>query len=125
MIETWKIDACAHAAHEANRAYSRTMPSGPVAPAWDTATNADRAAVRQTIYHLLANRSMTAAESHEIWVSTMTSLGWKRGKTKDYKAKTHPCLVAWDQLDFETQAKDVLVLKTAKAMLDAILSQPE
>ena len=127
MIEMWKIDACAHAAHEAVRAYAKTTAADGdlLANPWDHCDDAARAAARATVYRLIDCRSLTPEQAHEVWVASMVGLGWKKGRTKNVLAKTHPCLVEWDDLDHEIQAKDALFLDVAKAMLRALLSQPE
>ena len=42
--------------------------------------------------------------------------GWGYGETKDPEAKTHPCMVAFDQLPREQQAKDFIFRSIVHAM---------
>jgi hypothetical protein len=42
--------------------------------------------------------------------------GWVYGETKDPVAKTHPCLVAYNDLPIEQQVKDHLFRAVVKAL---------
>jgi hypothetical protein len=44
------------------------------------------------------------------------SQGWRYGEVKDAVAKTHPCMVPFEQLPVEQQAKDRLLLAIVKAL---------
>jgi len=35
---------------------------------------------------------------HEVWAASRISQGWKYGKERDEKMKTHPCLVPYEEL---------------------------
>lgn len=35
---------------------------------------------------------------HEVWAASRISQGWKYGKERDEKKKTHPCLVPYEEL---------------------------
>ena len=62
----------------------------------------------------------TPEQSHEGWLKEKEATGWKYGDVKDSAAKTHPCMVAYDELPPEQQTKDHLYLSTVKAMAKAI-----
>jgi hypothetical protein len=47
-----------------------------------------------------------AKEEHDRWMAEKIADGWKYGKVKDGKRKTHPCLLPWDELDDYTKDKD-------------------
>lgn len=46
--------------------------------------------------------------SHLSWMKQKLEEGWVYGEVKDPEAKTHPCLVPFDQLPREQQAKDFI-----------------
>ena len=111
-----RIEAAARAAHEANRAYcialgDKSQVSWDDAPQWqrDSAINGVRGVMH-------AN---TPRESHESWLAEKKAAGWIYGETKDADKKTHPCMVEYDKLPPDQQAKDDVYVAVVKAMLIA------
>jgi len=47
-----------------------------------------------------------AQEEHDRWMREKADDGWKYGKVKDAKRKTHPCMLAWKDLNEYTREKD-------------------
>ncbi|MFD0468599.1 RyR domain-containing protein [Nonomuraea thailandensis] len=45
---------------------------------------------------------------HEAWCEHKRAEGWTYGPDKDPDAKTHPCLVPYDQLPVEQRVKDAV-----------------
>jgi len=45
---------------------------------------------------------------HNSWMKEKVEAGWVYGETKDAGAKTHPCIVPFDQLPKFQQQKDSL-----------------
>lgn len=93
--------------HEANRAYCASIgdfsqPSWEEAPDWQV-----QSAVKGVEFHL-ANPNASASASHDSWLKEKLADGWVYGETKNPEAKTHPCIVSFDQLPVEQQAKDHL-----------------
>lgn len=59
-----------------------------------------------------------AAHTHDIWALQRYGDGWKLGDVRNDSQKTHPCLVAYDQLpESEKEYDRATVLGTIKAML--------
>jgi hypothetical protein len=56
----------------------------------------------------LANPNATPEDSHKSWMDQKLKEGWVFGEAKDGNAKTHPCLVPYEQLPPEQRAKDYL-----------------
>lgn len=97
----------ANITHEANRALCQSLgdfsqPAWAEAPQWqrDSAINGVR-------FHL-DNPDASPAASHESWLREKVEAGWVYGEVKDPEAKTHPCMVPFEQLPPEQQAKDHL-----------------
>lgn len=94
--------------HEAIRglqiATGDTMPSDPwlVAPAWQ------RQIVIEGVQR--ARRVITPREHHAAWMEAMQLDGWRWGPVKNWDVKTHPNLVAYDDLPPEEKDKDELFL---------------
>lgn len=117
----FEIEACAHAAHEANRAYSQTMGDNSHKP-WGKAPEWQKESARAGVLAVATNEKLTAEQAHESWVTLKTLNGWVFGDVKDVKKKTHPCLVTWKDLPRAQQVKDKLFLSTIRGMLEAIWS---
>lgn len=108
-----KIEACARAAHEANRAYRMAIGEDPELP-WEQAPEWQRASAIAGIEPAL--QGATPKESHEAWAKLKIEEGWTYGPIKDPEAKTHPCLLPYEQLPYEQQLKDTLYLAVVRAM---------
>lgn len=108
-------EAIARVCHEANRAYCRELrddsqPSWDDAPAWQK-----ESAIAGVAMHL-ADRATTPQSSHHAWSEHKRERGWVHGPVKDPDAKTHPCLVPFDELPIEQQKKDTLFLAIVRAL---------
>jgi hypothetical protein len=117
MNNTDKIEACARAAHEANRAYciaigDTSQPSWDDAPQWqkDSAINGVDGVLKGNTPH----------ESHVSWLAEKERTGWKYGPVKDPEKKEHPCFVAYDQLPPEQRQKDAVFVGTVRTMATAL-----
>lgn len=105
----------ARVCHDANRAYCKTQ-GDDTQLAWEFAPQWQKdSAVAGVEYHL-ANPQATNADMHESWSQHKRADGWVYGATKDAAAKTHPCLVPYDQLPLEQQRKDALFSAIVKAL---------
>lgn len=47
-----------------------------------------------------------AKNVHDVWAKSRIKDGWKYGATRDDKAKTHPCLVSYEDLPDSEKAYD-------------------
>lgn len=107
------IEACARAAHEANRAYCIAL-GDTSQPAWDDAPEWQRSSARNGVVGALAGN--TPAESHAGWLAEKVAAGWVYGEVKNPDAKTHPCMVPYDQLPVSQRAKDGIFLAVVRAV---------
>lgn len=89
---------------------------GDLAPSqpWDSEPDEIRANVLLGVRN--ARNGMTAAEHHQAWVEDKLRTGWGYGAAKDAEAKTHPCLVSFDQLPRDQRVKNVLFIAIVRAM---------
>jgi hypothetical protein len=102
-----RIEQIARICHEANASYcdslgDHSQTSWNEAPEWQR-----ESAIKGVEFHL-ANRDASASASHESWLKEKVDNGWVFGEVKDAEAKTHPCIVPFEQLPVEQQAKDYL-----------------
>lgn len=101
--------------HEANRAWcwinnDDSQPDWGEAPEWQVESAANG------VRFVLANPDAGDSASHDSWMAEKVATGWVYGETKDAQAKTHPCMVPFDQLPVEQQAKDRLFRSVVLAL---------
>lgn len=111
------IEACARAAHEANRAYCIAIGDTSQV-AWENAPEWQRESARNGVVGVIGGN--TPRESHESWAREKAAAGWLYGTRKDPVAKTHPCLVPYDDLPEEQQKKDFIFVNHVRVMADAL-----
>lgn len=117
-----EIEACAHGAHEVNRAYSKHLGDNSNYP-WEVTSEPDKRVARQAVIGIITN-DHNAQQSHEAWVSARRADGWTKGAIKSYEKKTHPCLVPFDELPSEFQIKDELFVTAVKSIASAFWRIP-
>jgi len=90
-----------HAAVEAlNAEYNElTLP-------WEASRDSVIAGIRR----LCLEPRETPAENHAAWMAYRVAEGWTYGPTKDPVAKTHPCMVPFEQLGPFQRSKDGLFI---------------
>lgn len=119
MINQNIIEACARHAHEINRAYCAALGDDSQPP-WDDAPGWQRdsaiAGGRATLEH----PEQTPADSHAGWSAQKVADGWVYGPVKDPAAKTHPCLVPYEELPPDQRAKDYLFRAAVLGMAQAL-----
>jgi len=111
------IEAAAHAAHEANRAYCLALGDASHAP-WESAPDWQKDSVRLGVAGVL--RGNSPSRSHAAWCEYKTAHGWRLGPVKDVEKKEHPCLLPYDQLPPAQQAKDAIFVATVSAIASAL-----
>lgn len=114
----------ARVCHEVNRAYcmahdDRSHVSWELSPEWQRAS-----CISGVQAHLL-NRDLTPADSHQLWLKTKEKAGWTYGKTKDAGAKTHPCMVPYDDLLPYQKLKDCLFGAVIEALAPEVIDPME
>jgi len=105
MSTTHKQEMIARVCHEANRALCTAFGDTSQVP-WEDAPANIKASAIDGVRHALDNPDATPTSSHDNWRAFKRADGWVYGDTKDAAAKTHPCLVPYDQLPPEQKAKD-------------------
>ena len=96
----------ARVCHEVNRAYCQSLGDNSQ-PKWEDAPEWQRASARMGVdLHCMGDFGPEA--SHLSWMKQKLEENWVYGEVKDPEAKTHPCLVPFEQLPREQQAKDFI-----------------
>ena len=104
----------ARVCHEVNRAYCQAL--GDMSqPAWEDAPMWQRDSARLGV-KLHTEKNVGPEASHESWMAQKVAEGWVYGAVKDPEAKTHPCIVPFDMLPREQQAKDFIFRAVVHAL---------
>jgi len=111
------VEACARAAHEANRAYCIAIGDASHVP-WDEAPEWQRSSCRVGARGAL--EGATPEQSHESWLATKQADGWCFGEVKDPEAKTHPCFVPYADLPPSQRAKDAIFVTVVRVVGEAL-----
>lgn len=97
----------ARVAHEVNRAYCEALGDSSQLR-WEEAPGWQRDSALLGVQLHRNNHDAGPQASHESWMRQKVEDGWVYGPMKDATAKTHPCIVPFDQLPREQQAKDFI-----------------
>jgi len=109
------IQRIAQVAHEAMRAWQKANGQAP-APPWSRAPKWMRESSVASVRWRISNPKAPTSAQHDQWMAQKRADGWKLGKTKDAKKKTHPMMITYRDLPQFEQRKDALV----NAVVDAL-----
>ena len=71
-----------------------------------------------------SNPDAPASALHDAWAADKCENGWVYGPVKDAIAKTHPCLVPYDQLPFDQRIKDHVFRAVVMALRPHLQDRP-
>lgn len=104
----------ARVAHEVNRAYCHALGDNSQ-PTWEDAPQWQKdSAILGVELHM--NEEHGPEASHAAWMAQKVADGWIYGPEKDPACKVHPCMVPFDQLPLEQQAKDFIFRAVVRAL---------
>lgn len=109
--------------HDTNRAYCQTL-GDETQPPWESAPEWQRASALNGVRFHLNNPGSPPSRSHELWLEEKYRTGWKYGPVKNPETKEHPCMVPFEGLPPEQQAKDRLFASVVDA-LRHLCAEPE
>lgn len=110
-----QIAGIAKVCHQANKAYCEYHNDFSQKD-WDEAEQWQRDSAVMGVKFALENPDAPASAQHDAWCADKLAQGWKYGETKDAEAKTHPCLVSFEELPVFQRAKDVLFRNIVNAL---------
>jgi hypothetical protein len=105
----------ARVCHQANKAHCENHGDKSQVD-WEEAPEWQRNSALMGVRFAMNNPEAPASAQHDAWSKAKVADGWTYGPTKDSEAKTHPCLVPFDQLPPEQQAKDRLFRAVVAAL---------
>lgn len=108
------IETIARICHEANRAYCASIGDNSQ-KSWDEAEEWQRDSAAKGVLFRIQNPDAPASVQHDAWMQDKVADGWVHGAVKDAVLKTHPCIVAYEQLPAEQQFKDALFVAIVNA----------
>ena len=115
-ITIWQL---ARICHETNRLYCWSIGDPSQLP-WEAAPQWQKDSTVNGIRFHLKNPMATPADSHANWLAEKLREGWKHGTMKDTFLKTHPCILPYDELSQEQQAKDSLFMGIVNALRNEV-----
>lgn len=118
-VEDYNLDVegIARTCHEINRAYCAALGDHSQ-PAWEAAPQWQRDSAMAGVRMHLANPDAGPEASHASWMAQKQAEGWVYGPEKNPEKKEHHCMVPFEQLPREQQAKDFLFRAVVHALVD-------
>lgn len=102
--------------HEVNRAYCASIGDDSQ-PSWEDAPDWQKDSAINGVQLQIDNPDVTPEQRHESWLEEKRQAGWVYGEVKDLEAKTHYCMVAYDELPIDQRTKDYLFSAVIRAMI--------
>jgi hypothetical protein len=102
-----KVESIAELCHQVNKAYCESIGDFSQ-PDFDDAPQWQRESALNGVTAHISGQGMTPEQSHESWMKEKVDNGWVYGEVKDPIAKTHPCIVPYNELSLEQRTKDYL-----------------
>lgn len=114
-VQERNVEIIAKACHEVNRAYCLALGDGSQ-PSWEDAPQWQKDSAVLGVRLHVNDPNAGPQASHESWMAQKLADGWEYGPTKDPEAKLHPCIVPFNELPVEQQAKDFIFRAVAHAL---------
>lgn len=114
-----KAQIIAAVAHSINAAYCRAIGDDSQTT-WDEAQEWQQQSAINGVNMHLANPDATPEDSHASWLAQKIEEGWVYGEEKDAEAKTHPCVLPYDELPESQKAKDYIFRETVHSVSAAL-----
>jgi hypothetical protein len=105
---TIDVFALAGIAHDANRLHCLSTGDGSQLP-WESSPPWQRDSMVAGVLKIIENPEITPEQLHEAWCEHKLAEGWNYGPVKDAEAKTHPCLMPYDELPDTQRRKDRII----------------
>lgn len=107
----------AQVVHEANRALQDIGGDEAPSQPWACETAETRASAAEGVRKARAGR--TPEQLHRDWAEWKTARGWTYGPDRDPDARTHPCLLPYEDLPEHQRVKDRVFLAIVRELAPA------
>jgi hypothetical protein len=125
MATTNLTERVARICHEVNRAYCAAL-GDTSQQEWEHAPDWQKSSARNGVALHMQHPEAGPQASHESWMAEKIDAGWVYGPVKDPEKKEHPCMVPFEQLPSEQQAKDFIFRGVVGAVVyDALMQRAE
>jgi len=101
--------------HEANKAWCEAN-NDHSQKSWDDAEDWQRESAIKGVDFKLSNPEAGDDAQHNAWMQDKIDQGWTYGEIKNLEAKTHPCIVPFNELPKFQQKKDALFAAIVNAL---------
>ena len=118
------VGQIARVAHEANRAYCQALGDASQ-QAWEDAPQWQKDSAMLGVKLHANNPNAGPQASHESWMAQKLAEGWEYGPVKAPESKRHPCIVPFEALPLEQQAKDYLFRGVVHAVAETFQGAPQ
>lgn len=115
IIDVTKVGAIARVCHQANQAWCDVNGDWSQED-WEDAEEWQRESAIKGVQFRIANPNAPESAQHDAWMADKVAGGWVHGEVKDADAKTHPCIVPFEELPEFQRKKDKLFC----AIVDAL-----
>lgn len=105
----------ARVAHEVNKAYCEALGDESQV-SWEEAPQWQRDSAIQGVKLHIEHPEAGPEASHESWMAQKVAEGWTWGPIKDPQEKKHYCIVPFNDLPPEQQAKDFIFRAVVHAL---------
>jgi hypothetical protein len=110
-MEIKMIEIIAECIYEATRKEAEWSGRSIVPEHWSKRDKKFKKQMIGIIQKYLALKKLPSPkEAHDYWMKAYLDMGWKYGKIKDSKKRTHPDLVPYNQLPKDERDKDAIFL---------------
>lgn len=99
------VDLIARTAHEVNRAICE-FHGDASQKSWSEAEPWQRESALRGVAFAMENPGAPASAQHDAWMADKIADGWVHGAVKDADARTHPCIVPYENLPADQRIKD-------------------
>lgn len=113
------VEDAAKICHEANKALCETQGDFTQI-SWELAPDWQKESAIQGVRFKLDNPEATPEQQHQAWTDSKVNDGWVWGPSKNADLKTHHCLVPYNELPVQQQAKDHLFTGIVKSLAQFI-----
>jgi len=115
VMQTMWYYSIAKVCHEANKSWCE-LNFDYSQKSWAEAEQRQRDSALKGVEFRINNPNAPESAQHDSWMQDKINDGWIYGKEKNPEAKTHPCIVPFEQLPLFQQKKDKLFC----AIVDAL-----